>query len=135
MGTSCLIGIAEKGNKVSYISCHWDGYIEYVGRILVEHYQDVEKIKKLISLGNLSSLGERVDPIGEHSFEKQEDGTCVFYGRDRGETEQDPTECYEFEYIGEAYSHYVDYVYLYNGERWYYQKLIKNFMTELEGDL
>ena len=56
MGTRSNIGIKEKDN-VSYIFCHWDGYLSNNGVILNMFYRDIEKVKKLISLGSISSLG------------------------------------------------------------------------------
>lgn len=77
--------IAKTDVGYSAIYCHSDGYPEWVGRILNEHYLDPNKVMELIALGDLSSLGERVHPIGTHSFREPESGTTVAYGRDRGE--------------------------------------------------
>lgn len=61
------------------------GYPSHNGRILKEHYTDVDKINRLIDLGSISSLAENVEPKGEHSYDKPEKGVVVAYGRDRGE--------------------------------------------------
>lgn len=68
------------------IYCHFDGYEEGVGSQLLLHYRNPETVSRLIDLGDISILGERIDPIGPHSFDKREDGTTVAYERDRGET-------------------------------------------------
>jgi len=72
------------------IYCHFDGYYDGVGKTLKEHYQDVEKVKKLIEGGDISSLGEHVEiPNGEkHDYNNRntEFDITTFYGRDRGET-------------------------------------------------
>ncbi len=82
---SAIIEKTETGYRGIY--CHNDGYLSYNGRILFDHYQDAAKVSALIDLGDISSLGERVAPIGEHSFDysKREEGTTVAYSRDRGE--------------------------------------------------
>lgn len=62
MSTNCFIGVLDdKTNKVKYIYNHWDGYIAHVGNILYLAYRDVEKVKALISLGDISSLGYNID--------------------------------------------------------------------------
>lgn len=73
------------------VYCHFDGYPEGVGRTLQDHYQDQDKIRRLVELGTLSSLGERVEPIGPHSYKEREEGTTLAYGRDRGEDDCEPT--------------------------------------------
>lgn len=126
MGTRSNIGILEN-RRVKYIYCHYDGYIDGVGRTLIEHYTDVEKIRSLIELGDISVLGERVNPIGEHSFEKREEGTTVFYHRDRGESWEytKPREQFLSDlkrgYKQEGYCD-IEYTYIYDvfDETWYY---------------
>lgn len=77
----------NEDGSITSVYCHWDGYPSHNGVILLENYQDPEKIKMLISLGDLSSLEKKLIPEGNvvHSFEDPADGVCVFYGRDRKE--------------------------------------------------
>ena len=86
MGTRSRIGVMH-GNNCKSVYCHWDGYLDYNGRLLLEHY-DSSKANHLVALGDLSSLKPNVFvPEGvEHSFEKPAENITVFYGRDRGET-------------------------------------------------
>ena len=86
MGTRSAIGVMH-GDKAKVVYCHWDGYLDHNGRILLEHY-DSAKANHLVALGGMSSLKPNVEiPEGvEHSFEKPAEGITVFYGRDRGET-------------------------------------------------
>jgi len=84
MSTSAaIIEKTETGYRGIY--CNFDGYPAGVGKILKEHYQDPVKVSELIDLGEISSLGKRVDPIAEHSWKNPEQGTTVAYHRDRGE--------------------------------------------------
>ena len=85
MGTRSAIGVYEN-EKVTAVYCHFDGYISYNGKILNDHY-NVEKTKQLVALGDMSSLGVKINPEGDHTFDHPEKGVCVFYGRDRGETD------------------------------------------------
>ena len=90
MATRSNIGMWNSETKeYTYIYCHWDGYIENNGKILLEHYKDPVKVAQLLALGNLSSLGNLVEPTSEdHDFNHPQQNVCVFYGRDRGEKDQ-----------------------------------------------
>ena len=87
MATRSRIAIENENGSVTSIYCHYDGYPSYVGKVLMEHYTDHEKVKKLIALGDISSLYENVDiPEGvKHNFENRVDGITVAYHRDREE--------------------------------------------------
>ena len=56
MGTRSRIGIQLKNNSIVSVYCHWDGYPEFNGRILRDHYDTVEKVRDLIDGGNISAL-------------------------------------------------------------------------------
>lgn len=86
MSTNSTIRLNDK-----IIYCHWNGYIEYNGFILVNHYTDVEKIEELLSLGNISILAENVSGDSSHCFENPNEGIVVAYHRDRGEEWEDGT--------------------------------------------
>jgi len=86
MGTRSRIAVMH-GDKCKSVYCHWDGYLDFNGKLLLEHY-DSSKANHLVALGDLSSLRPNVEiPEGvEHSFESPAGNITVFYGRDRGET-------------------------------------------------
>jgi hypothetical protein len=76
----------DSGNKViKSIYCHFDGYFSGVGKTLMDNYQDRVKVESLISLGDISFLGEEITPTGPHSFNSPQEGVTVAYHRDRGE--------------------------------------------------
>lgn len=85
MGTRSRIGVMH-GDNCKSVYCHWDGYLDFNGRLLLEHY-DSSKANHLVALGDLSSLRPNVFvPEGvEHTFDNANKDICVFYGRDRGE--------------------------------------------------
>lgn len=85
MGTRSRIGVMH-GDVCKSVYCHWDGYLENNGRILLEHYNSA-KANHLVALGDLSSLDIGVEiPEGEtHSYQVPLKGVTTFYGRDRGE--------------------------------------------------
>lgn len=85
MSTRCMIGRANADGTITGIYCHYDGYLERVGRILAKHYTDAAKVDALMALGDISSLGAE---IGEkHDFRARPDGQCNAYGRDRDEAD------------------------------------------------
>jgi hypothetical protein len=71
MSTRSRIAIENESGIVNSIYCHFDGYVDGVGKTLFNHY-DKEKLQKLIELGDISSLGESTEDT-------------VAYCRDRGE--------------------------------------------------
>ena len=109
MSTRSLIGLMSPSGKVRYIYCHFDGYIEGVGKTLLQHWSNPNKVEALIALGDISVLGEE---IGEkHDFDWMLDASLtpaeiavdprskgvLSYGRDRGgEIEVNETEPEDF---------------------------------------
>lgn len=67
------------------IYCHFDGYLDGVGRTLQEFYRDKATVMKLMDLGDVSSLDASLECPPGHSYETPAAGHTVFYGRDRGE--------------------------------------------------
>ena len=110
MSTRAMVKIFRDDLTQTGIYIHWDGYIEYTGVILQAFYNTPEKVEKLIALGDLSSIDERTEPSGEHSYNKPEQGVCVAYHRDRGE-EFTQTNCeqeYNYYYYEKTGVWYVD---------------------------
>lgn len=113
MATRSEIYLEKEDGTFDYVYCHWDGYPEWNGRILLKHYNDVEKVKALISLGSISSLG--VDPTlpinmsedGDVKVERDTDGFSPYvidYHRWRNEElvigKSDKPQCHEeYSYI------------------------------------
>ena len=54
MGTRSRIGIQLQDNSILSVYCHYDGYPEFNGRVLENHYDTVEKVRNLIDGGNMS---------------------------------------------------------------------------------
>lgn len=76
MSTNCDIAQKTDDGKVRVIYSHWDGYPQYVGKMLLEHYNVQEKIEALLNFGDMSIL--EATPEGS-----------TFYHRDRGEEWED----------------------------------------------
>jgi hypothetical protein len=54
MATRSRIGIQLKDESVLSVYHHWDGYPEWLGRILTTHYNTKEKVAELIDGGDMS---------------------------------------------------------------------------------
>jgi hypothetical protein len=123
MATRSNIGIVNGDGSVTGIYCHWDGYPEHNGKLLLKHYTDSERINGLMSLGSLSYLAENLySDKKAHSFRNPVDGVCVAYGRDRGEKNADSksfTNISEFEKYANRTT--ADYQYLFNNGKWQYR--------------
>ncbi|MBQ3143436.1 MAG: hypothetical protein IJB89_02870 [Akkermansia sp.] len=118
MSTRSNIGIWNEDGSLDVIYCHWDGYPSYNGAVLLHHYQDLEKIRELIALGDISSLEKNVKPAeGEHTFESPQEGVVVAYGRDRhedGVSTRHFASLDEYKKLMLSEGGYIEYVYLYN---------------------
>ena len=102
MATRSTIAIQNEDGTVTGIYCHWDGYPEHNGKILVNDYTTEEKVRELIALGDISSLGSTIDKTEA-------------YGRDRGENSVGPHKGKSHhEFVGK-YGQQYDYLFK-NGE-------------------
>lgn len=134
MGTRSNIGLQNEDGSYDIIYCHWDGYPSYNGRLLFEHYQDVKKIKKLIALGDLSSLSEEIGtkhPFdaptrdeGGHAEHKAKYGKmCTAYKRDRGEKDTEAKHYADYDalqkMLADAWTEWL-YIYRVQDGKWYY---------------
>jgi hypothetical protein len=124
MATRSNIGIVNGDGSVTAIYCHWDGYPEHVGNLLLNHYTDFDIVCELMDLGDLSSLNKNLYcDDNNHSFENPAPGVCVAYGRDRGEKGVESRvfdNIIEFEKFADRTG--ADYQYLFNDGKWQYRK-------------
>ena len=132
MSTRCRIGIENKDGTITSIYCHHDGYPEVVGEILVNHYKTEEKIRKLLELGDMSSLG--TEPVENlRGWEMPKVGTadwmkaykelhpenqCIIY-RTRGEDCPAKTHKDIEEYQRHSRDCWGEYAYLFKNNEWF----------------
>ena len=129
MATRSAIGI-KHGDRVKSVYCHWDGYPEHNGAILQEFYSSSPTVNKLISMGDMSSLGATVGEKIEFGTRWTDDQyikfgnthaapQCTFYSRDRGEDDIGANVYKDFaDYV--ANHQYEEYEYIYRTDgRWY----------------
>lgn len=130
MSTRSLIGIENTDKTISYIYCHWDGYLGHVGKILTEHYTDEKVVKQLLDLGDLSSLGKT--PVSNPEVWKNwknfnsdpEHILCISY-RDRGEVDVDFNTVNSLDdYIKAGNKSAIDYIYVFTLDHiWKYTQI------------
>ena len=131
MATISAIAVMH-GDVAKAVYCHWDGYVEHVGAILNTHYDSV-KANKLISMGNISSLGpeigdkhsfSRLDTtLSSDEYEKLYGHMTTFYGRDRGEDDVDWKTFHNWLDLTAYYeSCWCEYIYVLKDNTWYYSK-------------
>lgn len=143
MSTRSVKAIFDPKTEEAIMSyTHFDGYPDYMGKVLTEHYSDLERASLLISLGDASFVDPFIDPkeagyseeeAKTHSFDTPLKNVSVFYGRDRGEdgvdaiTKKHTDPMHIFAFVKERYS-WTEYLWLgiptKNGKVvWYYTDL------------
>ena len=118
MSTRSAIIQKQPDGSFRGIYCHHDGYLSHNGVVLRDHYQDPDKVTRLIDLGDISVLDRRVEPLGEHSYQRPEDGTVIASARDRGEvTNIEPKTGATWFQVAEQIGH-NGHVYVFDGKSW-----------------
>jgi hypothetical protein len=82
MNESAFIALKIK-DQYKGIYCHNKGYPEHAGKILYKNYNNEEKIKKLIELGDIVHLDKSIDQPKEEDLSKNPiPGYTISYHRD-----------------------------------------------------
>lgn len=122
MATRSTIGVQHEDGTISVIYCHWDGYLDHNGSLLVKHYNTLDRAEALVALGDVSSLCESIEQPEGHTFDTPVENHTIFYGRDRGE---DGTQARTFK-------DYRDYQKRHDGEEYNY--MFRDGKWECEAD-
>lgn len=118
MGTRARIAIANTDGTFTSIYTHWDGNPTSHGVTLRDHYKSEAKVRLLMALGDLSSLGAEIGT--KHDFDNSPDGECNAYGRDRGEIDIDAVVSPDFESLCSlTQSCGGEYLYVFKGGNWF----------------
>ena len=106
MGTASMIGYYNKEDgSVTATYCHYDGYVAYNGRLLVESYNTPEKAKAVANSGYLSGLKS---DLYESVVEAVHNEPAVEYASPE-----------VFLRCGDNHAG-ADYLYLFDGEAWFF---------------
>jgi hypothetical protein len=116
MATRSHIGLRNLDGTVDYIYCHYDGYPHYNGKILAEHYQNIDKVRQLLDLGDLSILSEEIGEKQDFNDRNtHNEKWCLAYGRDRNEPNTSKRNVYFNDLLKDDN---VDYLYVFDGDYW-----------------
>ena len=107
MSTRSRIGLELPNGNIYSVYHHWDGYPEWLGRILKQHYNTDAAVKKLIDGGDMSSC---YSDTGWDYNEKRDPQPC--YYSERGEDCPPRTDATIQEYFANANS-WEEYCYIY----------------------
>lgn len=110
--TKSAIAYRDQTGKITAIMCAYDGWLQGVGRTLLDEYSDPEKLLKLFSIGNIVILLENVDQT-------------ALYGRTTSAGFQKQMTFSKLDDF-ERYYQGSDFYYLYDETRW----VFKNSLTE-----
>lgn len=72
MGTRSRIACRQTNGTIRSIYCHWDGYPNGVGKMLLEHYSDYATMTRLLNRGDRSAL-EKVPEEGMAYIDRGDD--------------------------------------------------------------
>ena len=113
MSTRSRIGIELKNGSVLSVYHHWDGYPEWLGRILRTHYNTREKVAELIDGGDMSSCWTNERWSNDLLDRHREEYGPNYYSY-RGEDSPPRLDENKYDYLaeGEEYA----YIYTLNGE-------------------
>jgi len=81
MATRSRIAIENQDGSVTSVYCHWDGYVDGVGRTLNQHYTTKDKVEALVALGDLSSLSGTLEKTVAYHRDRDEDLVQSKYNR------------------------------------------------------
>lgn len=107
MGTPCRVFLVEDDGSILSSVFTKDGYPDYTGEILVEHYSDKDKLRSLLERGEASCIEPNPDDIFFYSNPSEKDWDVQSKPANHQYGDK-----YRLVY-GEFYS------YLYDGENWY----------------
>lgn len=121
MSTRSCIGVMH-GNKAKTIYCHSDGYLSYVGQVLLDNY-DSPKANNLVAMGDCSMLGKTIGEKIDFNarMEYDDDGKAKqsrFYKRDRDESNVDFQVCQSDAEMFDKYE-WCEYFYIMQDGVWY----------------
>ena len=99
MATRSRIGIQLKDDSVLSVYHHWDGYPEWLGRKLMEHYNTRDKVVELIDGGDMSvCLTDDGEPSPQYYSLRGEDCPPILHANMDEYLDKDNNEEYGYVY-------------------------------------
>ena len=82
MSTHSNIAVKLENGAFLSIYVHSDGYYEWMGKMLMEHYNSAERANAIVALGDASCIYPSLAKPAGHSINSRAPECSVFYGRD-----------------------------------------------------
>ncbi len=117
MSTRSFIGYVNEKKEFEIVYCHFDGYLSNNGKILLENFKTLEKIKELLSYGDMSSLGKSIGSKCDYHNSPPTGVQCIFNNRDEGDELHRMYFTKLEELVKEAWG--IDYIYIFKNNKWY----------------
>jgi len=108
MATRARIGIQLADESVLSVYHHWDGYPEWLGRILKTHYNSKELASELIDGGDMSSAWTNA------GFNNETVAQGALYYSSRGEDCPPRLDANKYDYLADG----EEYAYLFVNNEW-----------------
>ena len=104
MGTRSRVGVMH-GSTCKSVYCHYDGYLEYTGKLLLDHYNSATA-NQLVALGDNSGVQKTLEGMNFYS--------------DRGETDVSWQVAHTFEeFLDQVHNCGGEYYYIMRDGEWY----------------
>jgi hypothetical protein len=120
MGTHAMIGVYNQDGSVTASYCHYDGYLEGVGRTLINSYNNGYDAEVVARGGYLSAL------LDDYMISRQE---SVHSDSSTDYESVDEFLTFGFEDMGSGY------LYIWDGTAWFFASLNQRQFEEVEMNL
>ena len=104
MGTRSNIAYQNENKSMDVMYCHYDGYLDHNGRILLEHYNSEEDARALVDNGYARSLKPTVKEINEDRVNKDKPETYKSLGNYMN---------------GNVDTLFIEFIYLWRDDQWW----------------
>jgi hypothetical protein len=113
MGTRSRIGLELSDGSILSVYCHYDGYPEFNGVKLIEHFNSYDKAVELIDGGDISSLWTNESFRDASGATKSQECGPLYYS-ERGEDCPPRLDATFGKYLGDN----EEYAYLFSNGKW-----------------
>jgi hypothetical protein len=112
MSTRSAIIIENKDGSAEGIYCHNNGEPEFKAPILLQHYTTEAKVRELIALGDISSLGPEIGSKHKFAAFASEPEVVTAYHRDRDDEGPNITFGHDWQAVAAQIDH--EHAYIFN---------------------
>ena len=68
MSTRSNIVLLRENGSCSAVYCHYDGYLEHNGKMLIDNYTSTKDVRALVAMGNIRSLKPTLDEMAKEDY-------------------------------------------------------------------